>query len=94
VRPDGVARVTDQDKSARVRLSPEELTALQQARTAVDFERLSSTFGSEPPPLDAYETTLSADGRTVKILHDAEVPLELERLRSTCAALIERYRPR
>jgi len=95
VRPDGAARVTDRDKSKRVKLSIGELNSLQDARLNVDFERLEDTYGgSNQVVADAYEATLTADGRSVKILHDAKVPPELERLRATSAMLLEKYRPR
>ena len=95
VRPDGAARITDRDKSKRVKLSIGELNSLQHARMDVDFDRLDSTYGdSSQVVLDAYETTLSSDGRSNKILHDARVPRELERLRATSAMLLEKYRPR
>jgi len=95
VRPDGAARVTDRDKSKRVKLTTGELNALHHARMDVDFARLDSTYGdSKQVVLDGYETTLIVDGRSIKIVHDAKVPMELERLRATSAALFEKYRPR
>jgi hypothetical protein len=95
IRPDGAARITDRDKSKRVQLSIGELNSLQDARLTVDFERLDSTYGDANQVVaDGYETTLTADGRSVKILHDAKVPPELERLRATSASFLEKYRPR
>jgi hypothetical protein len=95
VRPDGAARITDRDKVKRFQLSTGELNSLQEARMNVNFEHLDSTYGdSNQVVADGYETTLTADGRSVKILHDAKVPRELERVRATSAMLLEKYRPR
>jgi hypothetical protein len=94
VRPDGVARVRDGDRSARFRLNDTELRQLVEAREGVDFAALEERYASGATVLDGYETRLAADGHTVTIGHEAEVPIALERLRATSAALIERHRPR
>ena len=94
VRPDGAARVSAGGKSAQVQLSPPELDGLRAAVDGVRDVKLDPLYGSDPPPDDAFETTVLVDSRRVRVVSGGDPPPELERLLSVCAELVRRHAPR
>jgi hypothetical protein len=94
VRPDGAARVESGGRARRVDLGPAELDGLRVARDRVDFAKLDTRYGKEPPPPDTFAETVTADGRTVSLIEGGQPPPELQRLLSVCAGIVARYAPR
>jgi hypothetical protein len=94
VRPDGAVRVeTGPPSDRQVRrfdLKPGELDDLRGAVAQADFPGLDSQYGTDPPPNDAFERSITADGRTVRVLHGAKLPEGLERVLDLSAALVHR----
>ena len=92
VRPGGAARLETGGAKLEVKrfeLDPSELDGLRAARERVDFAKLESSYGSEPPPPDTFATSVTGDGRRVTVIYGGEPPPELRRLLQVCAGLVQ-----
>jgi hypothetical protein len=94
VRPDGAARIATRNKVVRIQLGPSEVNGLRAARAKVDFAKLKSSYGEDPPPPDTFTTTVRADGRTVTLRYGGNPPQNLFRLVLLCSGIVQRHAPR
>jgi hypothetical protein len=94
VRPDGAARVESGGRARRVQLAPAELQRVRDAANAVDPDRLESRYGPEPPPADGFVVTVTLGGQTIQAISGGTPPVELDRLMTVCAELVQKYAPR
>jgi hypothetical protein len=94
IRPDGGVRVEEgppfDRRVNRFHLSIDEIEELNDQVAKAGFADLKDTYGTDPPPNDAFERRITAEGKSIRILHGADLPDDLDRLLSITSALLSR----